>query len=688
MPLLANRVQETSTSGGTGTVTLSGAVTGYLTFASSFSIGDQVYYVIDNGSGEWEIGVGTVGSGTLSRNSVLESSNANALVNFSAGTKRVFCSAPTKVLLPDETSNSGKVLTTNGTDPAWTSTLNGITLGNITPGSGAFTTLSASSTVSGTGFSTYLASPPAIGGTTPAAGNFTTLGATGNVTLGDASGDTLTINGTAVSAPNGLNVNSNQLVLSGGNFGLGVIPSGWDTVSAMQIGRASLYGYADYASGWSSNAYYASEWKYIASGSKATQVRLNSGVVQFFTSTDATQTAGSAIAFTQNMTLTSKGLLVGYTDDGSLSGTGNAIFYGNVGIGTATNPDSRRLRVYGVSEFDGDGVGLTVYKSSGTKIGSAGQGNYVVSGGPNDGYGIQSQTALVFGAGGTTQKMILDTSGNLGLGVTPGYRLDVLGASGVNTVAKIKTVHTGSYGLLQLFNSNANGEVSIGYRDESDSDSTSWVVGKSVGLPDAFGWYYGGTKMLLDASGNLIVGDTSAVSGERLYVKATASTGYAFRFYNTQATAGNTYGQYILYTASSPNGTNNQFLRCDDSTATRAEIRSNGGLANYSANNVNLSDERVKTAITPAPSWLAKINAIEVVNFQYKDQTHEDPNLGVIAQQVLSVAPELVDEDGFGETPEDGVPLMAIYETDLKYAMLKAIQELHAEIEQLKMRIH
>jgi hypothetical protein len=91
---------------------------------------------------------------------------------------------------------------------------------------GAFTTLSASSTVSGTGFSNYLASPPAIGGTTPAAGNFTSLGATGNVTLGDASGDTLTINGTAVSAPNGLNVNSNQLVLSSGNVGIGTSSPG------------------------------------------------------------------------------------------------------------------------------------------------------------------------------------------------------------------------------------------------------------------------------------------------------------------------------------------------------------------------------------------------------------------------------------------------------------------------------
>lgn len=54
-------------------------------------------------------------------------------------------------------------------------------IGGTAPAAGAFTTLSASSTVSGTGFSTYLASPPAIGGTTPAAGAFTTLSASSTV---------------------------------------------------------------------------------------------------------------------------------------------------------------------------------------------------------------------------------------------------------------------------------------------------------------------------------------------------------------------------------------------------------------------------------------------------------------------------------------------------------------------------
>jgi len=59
-------------------------------------------------------------------------------------------------------------------------------------------------------------------------------------------------------------------------------------------------------------------------------------------------------------------------------------------------------------------------------------------------------------------------------------------------------------------------------------------------------------------------------------------------------------------------------------------------------------------------------------------------NLGCIAQEVEAVAPELVDASGFGETPEDGVPLKAIYQTDLQYALMKCIQEQQALITQLQ----
>ena len=91
MPAFADRVKETSTTTGTGTLTLGGAATGFQTFSTAFGNGVSVYYVISGGS-EWEVGIGTTGAGTLSRDTVLKSSNANALVSLSAGTKDVFCS--------------------------------------------------------------------------------------------------------------------------------------------------------------------------------------------------------------------------------------------------------------------------------------------------------------------------------------------------------------------------------------------------------------------------------------------------------------------------------------------------------------------------------------------------------------------------------------------------------------------
>lgn len=89
MPLLADRVRETTTTVGTGTITLAGAVTGFQSFNTAFANGNTVYYVIQGGT-EWEIGIGTVGTGTLARTTVLQSSNADALVPFSAGIKDVF----------------------------------------------------------------------------------------------------------------------------------------------------------------------------------------------------------------------------------------------------------------------------------------------------------------------------------------------------------------------------------------------------------------------------------------------------------------------------------------------------------------------------------------------------------------------------------------------------------------------
>tara|TARA_R110000868_G_scaffold261669_3_gene519831 strand:- start:5093 stop:5572 length:480 start_codon:yes stop_codon:yes gene_type:complete len=113
MPLVVkDRVQETSTTTGTGTFTLAGAVTGFQSF-SAIGNANTTYYAIVGGS-EWEVGIGTYTSSgtTLSRDTILESSNSGSAVNFSAGTKNVFVTYPAEQSI--YYNNSSKVAVTGG----------------------------------------------------------------------------------------------------------------------------------------------------------------------------------------------------------------------------------------------------------------------------------------------------------------------------------------------------------------------------------------------------------------------------------------------------------------------------------------------------------------------------------------------------------------------------------------------
>ena len=99
MALVINdRVKETSSTIGTGTLDLLGASQDFEGFVSAIGNGNTTYYAITNtGTDEWEVGIGTVTDATpdtLSRDSVLSSSNSDALVNFTTGVKDVFCTVP------------------------------------------------------------------------------------------------------------------------------------------------------------------------------------------------------------------------------------------------------------------------------------------------------------------------------------------------------------------------------------------------------------------------------------------------------------------------------------------------------------------------------------------------------------------------------------------------------------------
>ena len=94
--VLADRVKETTTTTGTGTVTLLGASTGYQSFAAVGNANTTYYTIAGQTGSEWEVGIGTYTSAgtTLSRDTVLASSNGGSLVTFSAGTKDVFVTYP------------------------------------------------------------------------------------------------------------------------------------------------------------------------------------------------------------------------------------------------------------------------------------------------------------------------------------------------------------------------------------------------------------------------------------------------------------------------------------------------------------------------------------------------------------------------------------------------------------------
>ena len=96
--VLNDRVKQTSTSTGTGTINLTGTETGFETFVTGIGNSNNTFYAIANdGTSEWEVGIGTVtdaATDTLSRDTVISSSNSDSLVDFAAGTKTVLCTYP------------------------------------------------------------------------------------------------------------------------------------------------------------------------------------------------------------------------------------------------------------------------------------------------------------------------------------------------------------------------------------------------------------------------------------------------------------------------------------------------------------------------------------------------------------------------------------------------------------------
>ena len=312
---------------------------------------------------------------------------------------------------------------------------------------------------------------------------------------------------------------------------------------------------------------------------------------------------------------------------------------------------------------------------------------YLQSGGQH-----QWQTAASGTAGNAisfTQAMTLDASGNLLVGttgITGGLNGNVINLFGSGTVRNIVQT-TGQYSVINMGSGGTStSPATTGYL-LTDSSANTFGVYTGSSTPLLFGTN-GSERARIDSSGVLLVNRTSYSSGIgsscKFQVLGTVGE-WTSVFENSSGTT--PYGIVVKYSGTNPSSTNYPFFYASDTVGARFYVPSNGGVYNYSANNVNLSDRREKTNFAPAGDYLAKICAIPVQTFNYVDQNMEedgDLTLGVVAQDVQAVAPELVTESDWSVKKDGSKMRLSIYQTDLQYALMKAVQELNTRLEALE----
>ena len=144
--VLADRVQETSTTTGTSDMVLAGAVLGFQSFAAVGNGNTTYYTIVEQATNNWEVGIGTYSTTgpTLARTTVIASSNAGAKTVFGSGAKNVFVDMPSEMIA---LGGSGQSIQVNQTTESQTYTLdtgtNGFAVGPITTASGVTVTITS-----------------------------------------------------------------------------------------------------------------------------------------------------------------------------------------------------------------------------------------------------------------------------------------------------------------------------------------------------------------------------------------------------------------------------------------------------------------------------------------------------------------------------------------------------------------
>ena len=360
-----------------------------------------------------------------------------------------------------------------------------------------------------------------------------------------------------------------RLVLSNsGNLGLGVTPSAWATLKAIEIAGAgnTVSGNGTSALFLSNNAYFNSGWKYANSSAAASQINISSGSMAFNIASSGT--AGNAITFTQAMTLDADGDLgigttsprvrlqvtpssnagepsLGTANAGSVFTNSSGLYGLNLGVAPSGYTWMQAMRFDGtataydmVLQAAGGNVGIgtsspaTRLSVDNTRSDTAGTGwftytNAAVTSGKrgmrvdtNNGYWFDYYDGSTWSA-----QMGLDSSGNLGLGVTPsawsftGVSLDLAGNGSLFGGSTLRTA--GVYLGSNVYYT-ASGDAFRYKVSSQEATLYESAVGKHIWSTAASGTAGNAITftqaMTLDASGNLLLGTTSGLTNGKLVI--------------------------------------------------------------------------------------------------------------------------------------------------------------------------
>ena len=551
-----------------------------------------------------------------------------------------------------------------------------------------------------------------VGATTPTTGAFTTIAASGNVTLSGGtangvaylngskvvtSGSALTYSGSTLSIKAG---NGDQLVLNnaGERFTQLTLQNNGTTKANLNVDNTnSLY-----------EMYGASGFSLVFSPNASEAMRLTSTGLGIGTSspnisgvTEALTVNGSDAIIEVANGGTLRASLYGNSSGAALSGVGSVglRFYTsssgattlaatidtaqNMGLGvtpSAWQVNNRAIQLFegyaSISSNNSQGcadVGMNCYNTSAGATAGWKYTNSFSASLYQQHAGLHKWLIAPSGTAGDaitfTQAMTLDASGNLIVGATSAGNAKVTSVAGIGFEAR-----DGTQPFYQWFNS------------AGATDKKYWRVG--VNTSGELQWqtvndaYNAATnRMVLDSSGNLLVGTTSVIGTERLNVTKSANS-YIVYFNNTNNTSGDQVIRSALGT--NANNTSSYHLVGTAGGSDRIYIYGNGNIVNANNSYGGISDSKLKENIVDATPKLAGLMQVKVRNYNLIGDTAKQ--LGVVAQELETVFPSMVDEtpDRDAEGNDLGTTTKSVKYSVFVPMLIKAIQELKAEFDAYK----